>query len=275
VKTPNPHACANPPAEKAAEAAEHARHYTERAWEHWTSQPYRAHTMRHIAAWIRKTGIARRCGRPARAVELCMGCGVNLWHLHAEFPGVQLAGLDISKAGIALANRHLLGDFRVGDAEDAPWDDGAFDVGLCVAAAHHFTRAPGRFYFELARLLAPGGLLYVFEPDKLHAPRLSESLSETAERVKAKILALNGLESAPKRRPGPRSPGEGPFDAEAMLEHMAHYGIELLMRGRSEYLSEWARWYPRGFEHAVAFDRGVTGGNKVWMVLRKGRQGGA
>ena len=50
----------------------------------------------------------------------------------------------------------------VGDVDDLPLAEGAFDLVTCRIAAHHFPDV-GRFLAEAARVLAPGGLLAVVD----------------------------------------------------------------------------------------------------------------
>lgn len=53
-------------------------------------------------------------------------------------------------------------DFAVGDVDDLPFGDGAFDLVTCRIAPHHFPDI-GRFLAEAARVLRPGGLLAVVD----------------------------------------------------------------------------------------------------------------
>jgi len=48
--------------------------------------------------------------------------------------------------------------WAVGDVDDLPFGDGAFNLVTCRIAPHHFADA-GRFLAEAARVLSPGGLL--------------------------------------------------------------------------------------------------------------------
>ncbi|MBP6016635.1 MAG: methyltransferase domain-containing protein [Candidatus Promineofilum sp.] len=52
--------------------------------------------------------------------------------------------------------------FTVGDVEDLPFGDGAFDLVTCRIAPHHFPDI-GRFVAEAARVLRPGGALAVVD----------------------------------------------------------------------------------------------------------------
>lgn len=52
--------------------------------------------------------------------------------------------------------------FTVGDVEDLPFGDGAFDLVTCRIAPHHFPDV-GRFISEAARVLQPGGALAVVD----------------------------------------------------------------------------------------------------------------
>ena len=52
--------------------------------------------------------------------------------------------------------------WAVGDVDDLPFADGAFDLVTCRIAPHHFADI-GRFLREAARALRPGGLLAVVD----------------------------------------------------------------------------------------------------------------
>lgn len=73
---------------------------------------------------------------------------------------------DLTPEMLRSAEAHLLergaGNvaFRLADAEDLPFESGAFDLVTCRIAAHHFPD-PARFVAESARVLRPRGLLWV------------------------------------------------------------------------------------------------------------------
>ena len=57
------------------------------------------------------------------------GCGSGLFALMAAREGASVSGLDASEASIAIAReRTPEGDFRAGEIEELPWEDGSFDV---------------------------------------------------------------------------------------------------------------------------------------------------
>lgn len=263
MRTSNPFPFANTGDQKATEAELFdGGYYCEELFRWWTEHPYRLWTLRHLDPFVRNVG-------RLRVFEPACGCGVNLVNLAQHFPGWSLTGVDLSASGLDLARANIEGEFLQGDAEDLPFEDASFGLALCVAAAHHFAD-PRRFLFELVRVLVPGGLLYVFEPDR--QLQISEELEAEAEKVKTRIREANrGVESAPKiHGPAPRAETESPFDRREVEEILGRLGMRVEASGHSEYLSEWARGYRDGFEHAAAFDTRVEGGTKYWAVWRKG-----
>jgi SAM-dependent methyltransferase len=73
--------------------------------------------------------------------------------------GASVLGVDISSAMVALAGKlHPDIEFRQGDVQDLPLDDGAFDAVVGNFLVLHLGR-PERGAAELARVLAPGGRL--------------------------------------------------------------------------------------------------------------------
>ncbi len=79
-----------------------------------------------------------------------------------------VVGLDLTPQMLPLA-RQLAAErgaanvsFAVGDVDDLPFVDGAFDVVTCRIAPHHFAGI-GRFLDEAARVLRPGGVVAVVD----------------------------------------------------------------------------------------------------------------
>jgi 2-polyprenyl-3-methyl-5-hydroxy-6-metoxy-1,4-benzoquinol methylase len=94
------------------------------------------------------------------------GCGVG-WgsKLILEAGAAKVVGVDISAEAIESCRRRVPEvDFREGDLQQLPLDDDAFDVVVCFEALEH-TSDTGRTLDELARVLAPGGILFVSSPN--------------------------------------------------------------------------------------------------------------
>lgn len=77
-------------------------------------------------------------------------------------------GLDLTPEMLPLAAEMAVGRgatnivFTVGDVDDLPFGDEAFDAVTCRIAPHHFLSI-ARFIAEAARVLRPGGLLAVVD----------------------------------------------------------------------------------------------------------------
>jgi len=165
----------------------------------------------------------------------------------------------------------------VGDAEDIPFKDGTFDICLCIAAIHHFHRQPERFLQEMYRVLRPGGILYIFEPEV--NLQLSAAQKVVEKCLKLVILLLNRGREFTDYGHIPQAPSEGPFNSEQAIGILRKMGMTLMLEGHSEYLTEWARHFQRGFRLAALFDRSVrpafrmrncqTGGSKYYAILTK------
>jgi 2-polyprenyl-3-methyl-5-hydroxy-6-metoxy-1,4-benzoquinol methylase len=94
------------------------------------------------------------------------GCGVG-WgsKLLIEAGAAKVVGVDISEEAIEDCRRRVPDvEFRLGDLMELPVDDDAFDVVVCFEALEH-TSDTSRTLDELARVLAPGGLLFVSSPN--------------------------------------------------------------------------------------------------------------
>jgi ubiquinone/menaquinone biosynthesis C-methylase UbiE len=88
---------------------------------------------------------------------LDVACGAGSVSGLAASRGAEVTGIDFSPSMLAQARRrHPAIEFREGDAEALPFDDGIFDAVLISFGLHHFP-FPSRALLEGARVLRPGG----------------------------------------------------------------------------------------------------------------------
>jgi ubiquinone/menaquinone biosynthesis C-methylase UbiE len=98
---------------------------------------------------------------------LDMGCGTGRFTVPLARRAKTVSGLDMSPAMLAtarkkLADQGLQADLREGDMADLPFDDASFDVVVSMLALMHVPRLDRqRVFFEVARVLRPGGRLLI------------------------------------------------------------------------------------------------------------------
>jgi ubiquinone/menaquinone biosynthesis C-methylase UbiE len=103
-----------------------------------------------------------------RVLDIGTGSGLQLRVIHQQRPDLELFGLDLSAAAIAVARRNVEGievDLRVGSIDQAPYGDGTFDVVTCNASMSYW-QDPIRCFNEIYRILKPSGTAVLFEPQK-------------------------------------------------------------------------------------------------------------
>ena len=96
-----------------------------------------------------------------RLLDAGCGTGANLAHVRSgsRGPGF-VCGVDLSPDALRFSRRRGLSSLARGSVTDLPFEDGAFDLVTCHDVLYTVpddVRAIG----ELARVLSPGGLLYV------------------------------------------------------------------------------------------------------------------
>jgi ubiquinone/menaquinone biosynthesis C-methylase UbiE len=116
----------------------------------------------------------------AAVLDVGTGPGVLLVELAQRRPDLRLTGMDLSADMVAAATHNLreFGDrasVHAGDVTRLPFADDAFDAVVTSFSMHHWDHPAGAVP-ELARVLRPGGRLYVY--DFGHAP--FQVLTETA-----------------------------------------------------------------------------------------------
>ena len=96
---------------------------------------------------------------------LDIGCGSGQTAIPAARLGHQVVGIDIAENLIEHATEEAKYEgldvkFDVGDAEDLPYEDNSFDVVISMIGAM-FAPQPDKVASEIARVLRPGGKLYM------------------------------------------------------------------------------------------------------------------
>lgn len=76
-------------------------------------------------------------------------------------------GVDVSDAAVEMARRRGLDARRIEDAAALPFDDGSFDVAVCVEVLEHLFQ-PQLAVNEIARVLRPGGRVVLTVPNVAH-----------------------------------------------------------------------------------------------------------
>ena len=105
----------------------------------------------------------QRLGIPRGSSLLDVGCGAGQLALIAARSGARVTGCDISSNWLARARERALAEglavkFDEGDAEDLPYEDGAFEVVTTLFGAM-FAPRPDLVAAELTRVCRPGGLI--------------------------------------------------------------------------------------------------------------------
>lgn len=101
----------------------------------------------------------------AHADVLDIGCGSGNSYARAVARGARsYVGVDVSDAAVEAARASGLDARVIDDAAELPFEDGSFDVVLCVEVLEHLF-SPDRAAAEIRRVLRPGGRLVASSPN--------------------------------------------------------------------------------------------------------------
>lgn len=123
-----------------------------------------AELMRRVALRELLDALAGRDQRRVQVADIACGTGRLLRQMRLAMPAATLSGVDLSRAYLDEARRHL-GNLRPvawleGNAEALPFADASLDAATCVYLFHELPPAVRRTVArELARVLKPSGTL--------------------------------------------------------------------------------------------------------------------
>jgi ubiquinone/menaquinone biosynthesis C-methylase UbiE len=103
----------------------------------------------------------------AALLDVGTGPGVLLMEIAQRRTDLKLTGVDLSPDMVSAAERNLRpfagrATARVGDVTDLPFPDRSFDMVVSSISLHHWDR-PEAAVPELARVLRPGGRLFIYD----------------------------------------------------------------------------------------------------------------
>lgn len=126
---------------------------------------------------------------------LDVGAGQGVFVAALDAAGARACGVEIDAAKVARAARDSGADMRHGRAEALPFDDDSFDALTFMFSLHHVPQdLHARAMSEAARVLRPGGALYVAEPEiDSDMTRIVAVVDDETEIRKAALATLAGL----------------------------------------------------------------------------------
>jgi len=173
---------ANTTAERQTEVDLVRDYYSEQSlFEWWTRHPYRRDMVAKYSPYL--AGLESELGRTLTIVEVGSAVGADVTLLAERFPTAKVIGFDLSPEGVLTSARLAAGEFFVSDAERPALVDNCCDVVLIVNVLHHFYRYPDQVLDEINRILRPGGLMFLKDPNagKI-TPRLVVNITSRAMR---------------------------------------------------------------------------------------------
>ena len=94
---------------------------------------------------------------------LDLGCGTGrLYHLFADFQGVEYIGIDQSSGQLAVAREEFPENTYIeAEMTSLPFEDNEFDIIYCIATFHHLSDEKSRLKAleEMKRVLKPSGYI--------------------------------------------------------------------------------------------------------------------
>jgi len=192
--------------------------------------------LRDVANHISSSRLAAK-----RVLDFGCGVGGSMPYFHKYLPESQLTGIDVSQRSIDIASSRFpdLADYLLFDGVSLPFADNTFDVVFTACVFHHIpANEHVHLLSEILRVLAPGGVFFVFE----HNP--SNPLT---------VRVVN----------------QCPFDANAVLISASEFGKRASLAGfisiqrryriffphllrKLRYIERLLTWCPLGAQYSLA-----------------------
>jgi methionine biosynthesis protein MetW len=123
-----------------------------------------------------RVDLTNRVVEPGRRL-LDLGCGDGVLGELLKDRFDEVIGVDISDQALIVAKQRGLATYRVNlDEEALPFPDATFDAITCLDLIEHVFE-PRVLVSEIARVLAPGGSLYIAFPNMRYALRIKEIIA--------------------------------------------------------------------------------------------------
>jgi len=176
---------------------------------------------------------------------LDVGCGIGHWgQLLAPFssPSMHMTGIDPEKLWVEKATERAQkkglasrATYQIGSAEAIPFPDHSFDMVTCQTVLVHVKDASVALK-EMLRVLKPGGLIAVAEPNNLVSRLIfnnltfNDSVDDTIESVRFELICERGREKLNRGNA---------FRGDVIPFHFSQAGIENIQ----VYLSDLADYF--------------------------------
>lgn len=203
---------------------------------------------------------------------LDVGCGLGHWTacLAPFLPaGCELTGVDREARWVdgarqrSAAHPHLRCAFLVGEAERLPFADASFDLVTCQTVLIH-VREPMVVLREMLRVLKPGGLLAVAEPNNVAVDVTRSDLDGPVE----DLLDLVGFQMRCER--GKMKLGEGFISAGPLVPGwLAELGLGQIESWQSDKTTKLLPPYASAEAQALVSEAETMERRKFWVWSRE------
>lgn len=142
-----------------------------------------------------KRQLGRRHGAVKRLLDFGGGIGNSVPHLRKHLPSARVVVADVSMRSLEIAAQRFPAEASYVHIRDQriPEEDGAFDVAFIACVFHHIDQADQLLWLaEIVRVVAPGGLIALFEHNPLN-PLTMRAVSTCPFDVNARCIRMSTM----------------------------------------------------------------------------------